>query len=301
MVDTSTMLDIGALAANIPGIPTPIGNMVSIGVAPIQGNLQAEKEREELNEALGMDIKHAKAKSPGIRKKLKAMANYWQDRTMEAVVSLAGGAAGMMAVSMIPMALPWGVPLVLGIIGAIGGSILANRAYNAAFPRQDQDAAIITMQLCKTQEAGGRVSAESVFAALAANLPGRSGKRLEKELEKLTGTRDFSVALNEGHTDALHHLMKKHESVISAYYPQMHGPAHNLEETMSERYAKLINAGKMRARDLLMPDNLRALSMALEHQALMPGMDVSIAHKPDIALPPMSPTKKRGGPQLFAS
>ncbi|MEQ1705596.1 MAG: hypothetical protein ABL867_06430 [Rickettsiales bacterium] len=164
--------------------------------------------------------------------------------------SLGGTAATLLSIVIFP-------PIaftVAPIVGAIAGGSIANKMYNAAFEKHEQDPVIITMQIADMKSKGEYVPPEIVFAALAANSPEKFAKKIDERLEEYTDTKLFTEALSDHkNIPKLRAMMVAFDNQIRAQ-TKMPQDSQNPFKTVAEQYADMINSGQMKAQDLLRPD-----------------------------------------------
>ncbi len=233
---------------------TPIG----IGLDGIIKYYQNEDERAKIAQYFDeKTIRQLIRKNPRLEEKLEKKFDGVGFLAKSGAL-LAGGTAGASAASLLAFAFP---PLLPALpIFLIGGSILggtvANTMYNATFEKQEQDPVVITMQIADMHSKNGYVPPEIVFAALAANLPEKSGKKVDKLLDKYTGTKLFTEALSDHNNipmlTAMMHDPVTEIALLGAY--KLPPDPQNPMKTVAERYADMINSGQMKAQDLLRPD-----------------------------------------------
>ncbi len=229
----------------------------------------------------GRELEHQARQSTGLRRHVDKIKSNWKSMASGAVFSMGGMAAGAVVGSFIfpPIGTAIG-----GIVGGIAGSYVGSMVYDAIFSVANEDSIQLTRNMTKIQKSGSMATPEMTFAILASNLRGREGQRLEDALERLTGTRDFKVALERGHTDALRSMMVEHDLAIrsdTGMLPDMNRPM----VTASEQYAEWINSGQMDARQLVIRKfGLPMQSVAMQPQAQGFGMAASNPQMPQVPM-----------------
>jgi hypothetical protein len=181
-----------------------------------------------------------------------------------------------------------GLSLIGGLVGAFIGGTVANKIYNSMFPREDQDATALTIQIFHAQQDGQPVPAEVVFAALAAGLPDRARKRVEKDLMRMTGIRDLNEAVAQGKLEELGVLMRQYDTDVRAD-TGMRMDVVNIEKTASQQYAEWVNSGQLDARNLLFPDKLPTSSLPVPTASRVPQN-----HGMAMVSPSLTPGMSRG-------
>jgi len=205
----------------------------------------AHNEKADLNNYFGKgDLKKAK-ENPVVRKKLKELDERWEGAVWESIFGWIGGIVlGGILCFLTP------IPTIVGMIaGGIGGSYL----YNSMCEKQAEDPLVINEQIIKMRTNGENVSPEVVFAALAANVSGKTGEEVDKTLKRYTGKELFSEVLgNPASVEKLTAMMNnpRIDSIIRAQ-TRMPMDQENQSKSVAVQYAELINSGRMDVRDLL--------------------------------------------------
>lgn len=183
------------IAGSLVGKVIPGLEAVDVGLATLEGEMQAQKDARKISRSIG-DLNRLARANGTYRRKKRELDDRWKEGMMEAGVSAAGGAAGGAAVgALIGTSLgPIGTLVGFGV-GSIAGGFGASKIYNTACVKQAQDPVTIQMQICKMRAAGQEVPKEIVFAALAADLSGKAGKKADKVLKRYTGTKLYTEAL----------------------------------------------------------------------------------------------------------
>ncbi len=162
-----------------------------------------------------------------------------------------GGGAGLFIATAFFLPVFWIAAPVISIIGGSIGGGIANKMYNAAFGKEEQNPIAINMQINKIYAENGYVPPEIVFAAMASALPEKSGKRMEDMLAKYTGTRSFIEALSDhNNIPKLAAMMNAADSELRVAFKLPHDPQEPLK-TVAEQYAEMINSGNMKPQNLL--------------------------------------------------
>lgn len=233
---------------------TPAGQVADPFIAALQGSLEEDKYLAKYRRKFGPDFQYYARRNPGLKRKMEELRHRWRDRMGEAVVSasgaLAGGAAAGAAAAALAVTGPVGWAIGLG--GLMGGGFLADKAYNRAFPRENQDMMAMVEGIERLQQQGQEIHPAMVLDVLVGSARARTGKAIEDKLEDETGTRQFTAALSDpDNKHKLSRLMQKTGRLAEA-----------------EQYAALLNSGEMRAKDLL---DIEGYSLRREHQALLAG------------------------------
>lgn len=247
-----TANDIAGLAGKGINIPrsTTIGAVLTGARAYYDNEAYLEKATYYFKAA---NIRQLMRQNPALRR-IKQDVN-WVGMAGEMGASIGGGmlgaAGGTAIATLLPFTLP-ALPFVMLATSAAGGYV-ANRMYNAAFVKQEQDPIIINMQIVKMREAGEVIPPEVVFAGLAANLRGKSGEYAEKLLEKYTGTKLFTVALSDPANIKKLTAMMHDPGINNALGAETGMPVDNNNpyKSVAEQYAQMINNGQMDPRNML--------------------------------------------------
>lgn len=237
---------------------TPVGQVVDPLLAGVQGSMEEERDIGRYRRRFGRDLKYYERRSPGFKRKMEELRGRWRGRMGEAVVSaggaLAGGAIGGSLAAGLTLTGPvgWAVGGAMGLGGLVGGGFLADKAYNAAFPRENQDMVTMVEAIDRLQREGQEVHPAMVLDVLVGNARARVGKAVEDRLEDETGVRQFTAAMSvPENKHKLDRLMRKTGQMAEA-----------------EKYAALLNSGEMKAKDLL---DIPTYLLKREHQALLAG------------------------------
>ena len=236
----------------------PAGAVLSGVSAYYDDKKQCEKIAHyfEGESILGVRQKLAHQNS-ALRKRLETEVD-WLNFGGQAAASIGGSAAGAVAgtalgsaaiLAFSPLA-----PVAFAFMpaGALAGGYVGSSIYNAICVKQEQDPVIINMQICKMREAGEYIPPEIVFAALAANLPNKDGKMVDKVCSKLTGTKLFTEALSNPDNIPKLGAMMNNQTIDNAIRAQtgMVCDPQNPYKTVAEQYAELINSGQMKPQNL---------------------------------------------------
>ena len=244
-------------ARMVSGLVPGVGQLADLPLAVAQGNLEADKKYNAIRNNWG-NLRSAASQSRGIREEMKKLESRWQGRLGEAIVALIGGLAGMWVGSMLIGSALFFIPfagVIGGIVGGVGGAMLADVAYNAAFPSQSHYGTALSMAMHKAQARGEGASPQMVFAVLASNLPKRARKRIEKDLERMTGSNSFNAAIADGRINELTVLMRRYDLEIRAD-THMKRDAGDIGKTASEQYAEWVNSGMLDPRKLMITKGL---------------------------------------------
>ena len=134
------------------------------------------------------------------------------------------------------------------------------------------------------RDVGQAVPPELVFAALAASLTGKEGKRVDKLLKRYTGTTLFTEALADEKNFPKLAAMMNDRGVRNAIRAKTNLPRdfQNPAMSVSEQYAQAINAGVLDPALLL--DNAACVS-CIQQQALA-GAKTAPALAPEVPVTP---------------
>lgn len=224
----------------VPGLE--VANQAFVGYS---ANKSAEKERATIAHYFG-DLK-ALQRDPAFKKKCKQLDDRWSDSMFGSSVGMAGSmACGALVGTLTPI--PFGF-----VIGAVGGGLLSSTVYNKTCVKQSQDPVAINLQICKMMEAGEAVPPALVFAALASNVSGKQGEKIDKLLKKYTGTSLFSEALGDPKNIEKIEAMMYDPKIRNIIRAQVQMPLNPQDPDMpvAEQYAQLLSSGALDPRDLL--------------------------------------------------
>lgn len=248
--DWANTVSTGASTLAALGKDVPALGAIGTVAAGVVGSAEADKELGRIAEMFRADnVRQLVRQNPALRQKVKDLDSRWFDATMGTGVSIAGGAGGG---ALIGFFIP--IPGAT-IAGSLLGGYLANKTYSGMIENMAQDPLIINMQIAKMQEAGEAVPPEVVFAALAANLSGKEGKRASRMLERHTGTKYFAEALADPDNIPKLRTMMNDPVLDDAIRAQtgMIYEGNNPYKTVGEQYADLMNSGHMQAKNMLNP------------------------------------------------
>jgi len=269
-VDADTAMsitDVGRFASNfVPGGKVAQG-AVDAGLAAVQGDIEASKEQQRMEDA-GMSLQSNSAKwNPRIRGHVEKLQNRWKSRAGEAVVTgagtIAGGAAGVATMGAIggsigTFAIP--IPIVGTTIGTAVGSIAGgalggfatSKAYNVIAPRDEQDEVDLTLKIVDAQKQGQGVPPEVLFAQWAAQQHGTMDAKLKADLKARTGLTNFNDAVEQGKMAELGSMMRniEYDNAMRGYMgilPDSKDPG----RTTADQLAEWVNTGMVQGKDLL--------------------------------------------------
>lgn len=289
LITTDTALNAARFGVNlIPG-----GKYVQIakgagdlGLAYAQGSNEAavisDAEYKQYSAMLEADLKREARHSRSLKSAMGKMKDHYSSRPIALVISTIGMIVGGLLGTLIPIpgagtflggVAGWAV----GIAAGIAGAYVADRAFEAFFPRKTETPVEVVSQMRGQQQGGQAVQAEAVFVALSGNLPEKNKERIRADLYKLTGNRSMKAALEAGNIEALHKLMVKYDDVIRAEtgaIMDMNNPG----LTAAEQYAAAINSGQLDARALLFRDGRLPMDVS-------GGIDTPGAYTPPSGLP----------------
>ncbi|MEK6746872.1 MAG: hypothetical protein AABY33_07575 [Pseudomonadota bacterium] len=273
----------GNIDTFIPGAGDLVGNSTAIGAGftGIEEYYRNKQKRKEIAENFDVDnIRQTirQNRNPALAKSLDKEVD-WLGFVANAGAAMGGvalgGTAGALVATAFFFPVLWIAAPVLSIAGAMVGGGVANSMYKTAFEKQEQDPIVINMQINKIHKENGYVPPEIVFAALAANLPEKSGKKADKLLDKYTGTKLFTEALSD-HNNIPMLTAMMHDPVTEIALrreyklpPDLQNPA----KTVAEQYADMINSGQMKPQNLLNKDEGVYVMMAMA-RAQEQGIDV---------------------------
>lgn len=231
-----------------------IGNLTSTGASAF-GAIEGENTKLAQDETnLDIDIKEAATRGSDVAK--AALKNQESEKTHGAigsVFSTGGGAVGGALGAMIPVAGVLG--LVVSFGSTIGGSIIAQNAYEAAFKEKTEDAKDIIARIITAQNRGIEVPPEAVFAAAVASLPEDDRvkekilKALRRETEKTGQKIEFMAdAVRQNKTEVLHKLMTEYGTEV---FGLTFDDPTNSGRNPAEIYAELINNKQVSGRALI--------------------------------------------------
>lgn len=246
---------LGSAGKALPGI----GTVVSGGMDYVS----AQKEQGDLQKFFGKSALKQLRRDPAIRRAMEARDDKWEGSVLGSIASIAGGAAVGALLGVFTL------NPVIGFIGSIAGGFGGSYLYNKAFENDVQDPLMIAFQIGKMRESGEAVSPEVVFAALAANLPERDAKRVDKKLKKLTGETLFTEALSKQENMQKLIAMMNDDVIDDAIRAQTGMPPdpQNPKKSVAEQYAELINSGQMDPKAMLKHgEGMYALAAATQQQ-----------------------------------
>jgi hypothetical protein len=254
-LDAADVANAATMAAGFVGSAIPGVDALQVGFSGIAGHAEATRDYSRISQRFG-NVKQLSRSSPAFKRALSRIDDRWKDSMIETGVQVGGGILGGAALgALIGMPIPLiGAPIGF-VIGSIVGGMIANNIYQNTWAQQVQDPIAINEQICKMREAGEEVPKELVFAALAANLSGKDGRRVDKLLKRHTGTTLFSEALaKETNIDRIGVIMND-PVVRNAIRVQTLCPRDTADpaKSVAEQYAEMINSGQMDPRDLLIP------------------------------------------------
>lgn len=219
---------------------TPLGQVADPVLAAAQGSLEEDRDMAKYRRKYGRNLDYLARRNPGFKRKRDELRGRAGSRAGEALVSaggaLAGGAAAAYTATLIAGAaltgpIGWGV----GLIGLVGGGFLADKAYRAAFPQENQDVMALLDTMGRMKSQGEEIPTAMVLDFIVGNSRARTGKAIEDKLEDETGVRQFSVAMSDpANRGKLDRLMWKTGRMAEA-----------------QHYTDLINSGQMKISDLL--------------------------------------------------
>lgn len=275
--DLATVGDVALGAAGyvekfVPAVGDIVPYSTPIGVAldGVKRYYQNEDERAKIAQYFDeKTIRQLIRKNPKLADKLESKFD-GVGFLGKAGALFAGGTAGASALSLLAFAFPPLLPAlpVFVIGGSIIGGTVANKMYNAAFEKQEQDPVVITMQIADIHSKKGYVPPEIVFAALAANVSEKSGKKLDKLLDKYTGTKLFAEALSDHNNVPMITAMMHDPATEVALRREYRLPPdpQNPMKTVAEQYAEMINNGYMKPQNLLNRDSGVQAMIAMARQ-----------------------------------
>lgn len=263
--DYATVADFGLGVASLSEKAAPvIGDIVpySTPISAALGGVKGyyEYEDEAARRARYFDkktINRLVHNNPQLRGKFNEEGFSWGDSFGRAAALFAGGTAGASALTalsyiFLPFALPVALPVSL-IGGTMIGGTIANKMYNAAFEKQEQDPVIIAMQMADMHSKGKRITPELAGAALLANLPDKLSKGVGDRLEEYTGTKLFTEALSDHNNNPkLRAMMVAFDEKLRLHTGMPRDPQ-NPFKTVAEQYAEMINSGYMKPQDIINP------------------------------------------------
>ncbi len=247
---TSKVLGNGALA-KVP--------FAGVGIAAWGGSARGERDLERMAYWFSDGNRALLKRDPTYRNAVKKAeeAGYAGAESASWVLggSLSGAAlAGLLTLN--PIA---------AVAGAMAGGWATGSFHDSVVKDHFQDPVAITIQAVKMQATGEHVPTEVVFAALAANLQGKDAERVDKLLERFTGTKIFAEALSDPNNISKLQAMMNDPIIADAIRAQtgMIPDPKNPMKTVAEQYSELINNGHMAAKNLLdKGTGIIALSMA---------------------------------------
>lgn len=195
--------------------------------------------------------------NPQLKGKFNEEGFSWSDSLGRAGALFAGGTAGASVLTtlsyvLLPFALPVAIPAAL-IGGTLLGGTIANKMYNAAFEKQEQDPVIIAMQMADIHSKGGYVTPELAGAALLANLPKKLSRGVDDRLEEYTDTKLFTEALSDHNNNPKLRAMTVAFDDKIRLHTDMPRDPQNQFKTVAEQYADMINSGQMKPQDIINP------------------------------------------------
>lgn len=244
-------------------------------LAGVQGSMEEDKYLSRYRRKFGHDLTYLSYRNPGLRRKMEELRIRWRSRLGEAVVSSSGAIAGTAVAGGLATALALSGPVgwCVGIAGLLGGGLIADKAYCAVFPRQNQDMMPVLETIDSLQRRGQQISAAMVLDVLVSNTPDlQREKIIGDQLEAATGTRQFSAATGDSADQRkLSYLMLRTGRMDEA-----------------RQYAALLNSGQMKAGDLLDINKylLQRRQMALLTGQQLVGQQAIVA--PSLPSPPLS-------------
>lgn len=267
--DVATAAGVARDVAHLAGraMPEPIG----VALNGIGSYYDKEKTAQQIAAYFNVsNIRQLIRRNPALRTKLEKKEEIdWLDFGGQTASSMGGATAGGAGAALLATAFfPPAFPLAL-VAGSLTGGYAGNSLYKAGFEKQEQDPIIINMQISKMHADGGYVPPEVVFAALAANLPERTGRRVDKILAKYTGTKLFTEALSNPDNMQKLSAMMNNPVVDDAIRAQTGMPRdpHNPFKTVAEQYAEMINNGQLKPQNMLNPgEGMYVMSAAMKGQ-----------------------------------
>lgn len=268
--DVATAVGAARDVAHLAGraMPEPVG----IALNGVSAYYDKEKTAQQIAERFNVaNIRQLIRRNPAIREKLEEKEDVdWLDFTGQAASSAGGAALGasggaLLATAFFPPAI---IPVAL-IGGSFAGGFAGNSLYDVSFKKQKQDPIIINIKVSEMRNSGEYVPPEVVFAALAANLPERTGRKVDKLLAKYTGTKLFTEALSDPNNMQKLSAMMNNPVIDDAIRAQTGMPRdpHNPFKTVAEQYAEMINNGQMKPQNLLNPgEGMYIISAAMKGQ-----------------------------------
>jgi|CXWL01.1.fsa_nt_gi hypothetical protein len=244
-------IDVAHLAGK--AMPEPVG----VAINGVSSYYNKEKTAQQISEYFDVSsIRQLVRKNPALRTKLEKKEEFdWWDFGGQTVSSMGGAAAGGVGATLLATAFfPPALPVAL-VAGSLTGGYAGNSLYKAGFEKQEQDPIIINMQISKMHADGGYVPPEVVFAALAANLPEKTGRGVDRILAKYTGTGLFTEALSDPNNMKKLSAMMNNPVIDDAIRAQtgMLRDPQNPFKTVAEQYAEMINNGQMKPQSMLNP------------------------------------------------